>query len=187
MAGFVNNDKIKFKDLGLLIIDEEHKFGVSQKEKLKKFKHGVDVLSLSATPIPRTLQLSLAKIRDISLITTPPEGRQSIDTHIYKSSSNIITEAVSKEIKRGGSVFFIHNWIKDIYRVANRVQELVPNARIEVTHGRMREKPLEESIGKFIKGDIDILVTTAIVESGLDIPRANTIIIDDYLRTQKDG
>lgn len=173
------NDKIKFKDLGLLIIDEEHKFGVSQKEKLKKFKHGVDVLSLSATPIPRTLQLSLAKIRDISLITTPPEGRQSIDTYVYKSNSNIITEAVSKEIKRGGSVFFIHNRIKDIYRVADRVQELVPNARIEVAHGRMREKPLEESIGKFIKGDIDILVTTAIVESGLDISRANTIIIDD--------
>ena len=173
------NDKIKFKDLGLLIIDEEHRFGVSQKEKLKKIKHGVDVLSLSATPIPRTLQLSLAKIRDISLITTPPEGRQSIETYVYKSSPNIIAETVSKEIKRGGSVFFIHNRIQDIYRVADRVQELVPNASIEVTHGRMREKPLEESIGRFINGDIDILVTTAIVESGLDIPRANTIIIDN--------
>jgi len=173
------NDKIKFKDLGLLIIDEEHRFGVSQKEKLKKLKHGVDVLSLSATPIPRTLQLSLAKIRDISLITTAPQGRQSIETYVYKSNPNIITEAVSKEIKRGGSVFFIHNRIKNIYRIADRVQELVPNASIEVTHGRMRERPLEESIGKFIKGDIDVLVTTAIVESGLDIPRANTIIIDD--------
>jgi len=173
------NDKIKFKDLGLLIVDEEHRFGVSQKEKLKKIKHGVDVLSLSATPIPRTLQLSLAKIRDISLITTPPEGRQSIETYVYKSSPNIIVESVSKEIKRGGSVFFIHNRIQDIYRVADQVQELVPNASIEVTHGRMREKPLEESIGRFIKGDIDILVTTAIVESGLDIPRANTIIIDN--------
>ncbi|GJM17152.1 MAG: transcription-repair-coupling factor [Thermodesulfobacteriota bacterium] len=173
------NDKIKFKDLGLLIIDEEHRFGVTQKEKLKKLKNGVDVLSLSATPIPRTLQLSLAKIRDISLITTAPEGRQSIETHVYKSNPNIIVEAVSKEIKRGGAVFFIHNRIKDIYRVADQVHELVPYARIEVTHGRMREKPLEDSIERFIKGEIDILVTTAIVESGLDIPRANTIVIDE--------
>lgn len=173
------NDKIKFKDLGLLIIDEEHRFGVSQKEKLKKLKQGVDVLSLSATPIPRTLQLSLAKIRDISLITTPPEGRQSIETHVYKSNPNIIVEALSKEIKRGGAVFFIHNRIKDIYRVADQVHELVPYARIEVTHGRMREKPLEESIERFIQGKIDVLVTTAIVESGLDIPRANTILIDE--------
>ncbi len=173
------NDKIKFKDLGLLIIDEEHRFGVAQKEKLKKLKQGVDVLSLSATPIPRTLQLSLAKIRDISLITTPPEGRQSIETHVYKSNPNIIVEAVSKEIKRGGAVFFIHNRIKDIYRVADQVHELVPYARIEVTHGRMREKPLEDSIERFVKGEIDILVTTAIVESGLDIPRANTIVIDE--------
>lgn len=173
------NDKIKFKDLGLLIIDEEHRFGVSQKEKLKKLKQGVDVLSLSATPIPRTLQLSLAKIRDISLITTPPEGRQSIETHVYKSNPNIIVEAVSKEIKRGGAVFFIHNRIKDIFRVADQVHELVPYAKIEVTHGRMREKPLEESIERFIQGKIDVLVTTAIVESGLDIPRANTILIDE--------
>ncbi len=173
------NKKIKFKDLGLLIIDEEHRFGVAQKEKLKKLKHGVDVLSLSATPIPRTLQLSLAKIRDISLITTPPEGRQSIETHVYKTSANIIVEALSKEIKRGGAVYFIHNRIKDIYRVADQVQQLVPNARIEVTHGRMREKPLEESIARFINGEIDVLVTTAIVESGLDIPRANTILIDE--------
>ncbi len=173
------NEKIKFKDLGLLIIDEEHRFGVSQKEKLKKLKHGVDVLSLSATPIPRTLQLSLTKIRDISLITTPPEGRQSIDTYVYKSSGNIIAEAVSNEIKRGGAVFFVHNRIKDIYRIADQVQELAPNAKIEVTHGRMREKPLEESIRKFVHGDIDVLVTTAIVESGLDIPRANTIVIDE--------
>ncbi|MFA9408126.1 MAG: transcription-repair coupling factor [Candidatus Dadabacteria bacterium] len=173
------NNKIKFKDLGLLIIDEEHKFGVSQKEKIKKIKQGVDVLSLSATPIPRTLQLSLAKIREISLITTPPEGRQSIETHVYKSSPNIIVEAVSNEIKRGGAVFFIHNRIKDIYRVADQIHELVPYARIEVTHGRMREKPLEDSIERFTKGEIDVLVTTAIVESGLDIPRANTIVIDE--------
>jgi len=171
--------KIKFKDLGLIIIDEEHRFGVSQKEKLRKLKQGVDALSLSATPIPRTLQLSLAKIRDISLINTPPEGRQTIETYVYQSSPEIIKEAIKKEMERGGSVFFIHNRIEDIHRVADRIQTLHPEARIEITHGRMRERQLEKSISSFIEGDVDILVTTAIVESGIDIPRANTIIIDD--------
>ncbi len=173
------SDKIKFKDLGLVIIDEEHRFGVSQKEKLRKMKEGVDALSLSATPIPRTLQLSLAKIRDISLINTPPEGRKTIDTYVYQTSPEVIREAVTKELQRGGSVFFIHNRIEDIYRVADRIKKLLPDARIEVTHGRMREKLLEKAISNFMEGEVDILVTTAIVESGLDIPRANTIIIDD--------
>jgi transcription-repair coupling factor (superfamily II helicase) len=172
-------EKIKFKDLGLVIIDEEHRFGVSQKEKLRKMKEGVDTISLSATPIPRTLQLSLAKIRDISLINTPPEGRQSIETYIHHSSPAVIEEAVTRELGRGGCVFFIHNRIEDIYKVADRVRKLFPEARIEVTHGRMRERDLEMAITKFIEGGVDILVTTAIVESGLDIPRANTIIIDD--------
>lgn len=173
------SDKIKFKDLGLVIIDEEHRFGVSQKEKLRKIKEGVDTISLSATPIPRTLQLSLAKIRDISLINTPPEGRQTIETYIHHSSPEIIHEAVTRELERGGCVFFIHNRIEDIYRVADKVRKLFPEARIEVTHGRMRERDLEKAISNFIEGGIDILVTTAIVESGLDIPRANTIIVDD--------
>jgi transcription-repair coupling factor (superfamily II helicase) len=172
-------EKIKFKDLGLVIIDEEHRFGVSQKEKLRKIKEGVDTISLSATPIPRTLQMSLAKIRDISLINTPPEGRQSIETYIHRSSPSIIEEALTKELGRGGCVFFIHNRIEDIYRVADRVRKLLPGASIEVTHGRMRERELEKAISKFVEGGTDILVTTAIVESGLDIPRANTIIIDD--------
>ncbi|MEW6146087.1 MAG: transcription-repair coupling factor [Thermodesulfobacteriota bacterium] len=172
-------EKIKFNDLGLVIIDEEHRFGVSQKEKLRKIKEGVDTISLSATPIPRTLQLSLAKIRDISLINTPPEGRQSIETYIHRSSPAIIQEAVTRELERGGCVFFIHNRIEDIYRVADRVRKLFPGASIEVTHGRMRERDLEIAISNFIEGRVDILVTTAIVESGLDIPRANTIIIDD--------
>ncbi|MEQ9618275.1 MAG: transcription-repair coupling factor [Deltaproteobacteria bacterium] len=172
-------EKIKFKDLGLVIIDEEHRFGVSQKEKLRKIREGVDTVSMSATPIPRTLQLSLAKIRDISLINTPPEGRQAIETYVYQSTPDIIKEAVTREIDRKGSVYFIHNRIEDIHRVAERLQKLFPGARIEVTHGRMREKALEKTITKFIEGDLDILVTTAIVESGLDIPRANTIIIDD--------
>jgi transcription-repair coupling factor (superfamily II helicase) len=172
-------DKIRFKDLGLVIIDEEHRFGVSQKEKLRKIKDGVDTISLSATPIPRTLQLSLAKIRDISLINTPPEGRQNIETYIHHSSPSIIHEAITRELGRGGSVFFIHNRIEDIYRVADRVRKLMPEARVDVTHGRMRERDLERAISNFIEGKTDILVTTAIVESGLDIPRANTMIIDD--------
>ncbi len=172
-------DKIKFKDLGLVIIDEEQRFGVAQKEKLRKIKEGVDTISLSATPIPRTLQLSLAKIRDISLINTPPEGRQTIETHIHQSDPSIIHEAITRELARGGCVFFIHNRIEDIYRVADRIRKLLPDASFEVTHGRMRERDLEKSISNFIEGKVDILVTTAIVESGLDIPRANTIIIDD--------
>ncbi len=172
-------DKIAFKDLGLVIVDEEHRFGVTQKEKLKKLKEAVDTVSMSATPIPRTLQLSLAKIRDISLINTPPLGRQSIETYVHHSEQKIITDAIQRELARSGSVFFIHNRIQDIHRVAEKVSKLVPEARIEVTHGRMREKPLEEAISRFIRGEADILVSTAIVESGLDIPRANTIIIDD--------
>ncbi|MCG8651582.1 MAG: transcription-repair coupling factor, partial [Pirellulales bacterium] len=157
----------------------EHRFGVSQKEKLKKLKEAVDTVSMSATPIPRTLQLSLAKIRDISLINTPPLGRQSIETYVHHSEQKIIKGAIERELAREGSVFFIHNRIQDIFRVADRVAKLVPEARIEVTHGRMREKELEGAISRFIRGEADVLVTTAIVESGLDIPRANTIIIDD--------
>lgn len=171
--------KVKFRDLGLVVVDEEHRFGVAQKEKLRKMKEGVDAISMSATPIPRTLQLSLAKIRDISLINTPPEGRQAIETYIYKSSPEIILEALARELSRGGSVFFIHNRIESIYRTADKIRKLLPEASIEVTHGKMSERELEKSISRFIEGEVDILVTTAIVESGLDIPRANTIIIDD--------
>lgn len=170
---------IHFKDLGLLIIDEEHKFGVSHKEKLRKIKRGLDVLSLSATPIPRTLQLSLAAIRDISLINTPPEGRQAIETHVVRFSRSLIRKAVMDEIGRGGSIFFIHNRIEDIFSTAEELRNILPEARIEVTHGRMHETQLEGSIDKFSAGEIDILVTTAIVESGLDIPRANTIIVNN--------
>jgi transcription-repair coupling factor (superfamily II helicase) len=172
-------NKIQFRDLGLLIIDEEHKFGVSHKEKLKKIKKGIDVLSLSATPIPRTLQLSLAGIRDISLINTPPEGRQAIETYVLRFSGNLIRKAILKEIDRGGSIFFIHNRIEDIYKTAEELKKIVPEARIEVTHGRMHEKQLEGGIYKFSHGEIDVLVTTAIVESGLDIQRANTMIINN--------
>ena len=172
-------NKIQFRDLGLLIIDEEHKFGVSHKEKLRRIKKGIDVLSLSATPIPRTLQLSLAGIRDISLINTPPEGRQPIETHVLRFSRNLIRKAILNEIDREGSIFFIHNRIEDIYKTAEELKKIVPEARIEVTHGRMHEKQLEDGIYKFSHGEIDVLVTTAIVESGLDIRRANTMIINN--------
>jgi transcription-repair coupling factor (superfamily II helicase) len=172
-------NKIQFKDLGLLIIDEEHKFGVSHKEKLRKIKKGIDVLSLSATPIPRTLQLSLAGIRDISIINTPPEGRKAIETYVLRFSRNLIRKAILKEMDRGGSIFFIHNRIEDIVNIAEELERIVPEGRIKVTHGRMREKQLEDSIDKFSHGEIDVLVTTAIVESGLDIQRANTMIINN--------
>jgi len=173
------SDKVRFKDLGLVIIDEEHRFGVAHKEKLRKLKKGVDVLTLSATPIPRTLKLSLAGIRDISHINTPPEGRQSVETYVFEYSRAVIREAIKREIERGGQVFFIHNRIKDIFSIAEEIRELVPETRIGVTHGRMREEILEKNITGFIEGKTDILVTTAIVESGLDIPRANTIIVNN--------
>ena len=172
-------NKVNFKALGLIIIDEEHKFGVKQKENIRKMKSSVDVLALSATPIPRTLQLSLVNIRDISLINTPPEGRQQIETYVYHYNENTIKNAISNELKRGGSVFFIHNRIENIHGVAGRISKIVPDAKYEITHGRMKESILEKSIGKFINGEINLLITTTIVESGLDIPRANTIIIND--------
>ena len=171
-------DKVKFKDLGLVVIDEEHRFGVAHKEKLRKLKKGVEVLALSATPIPRTLQLSLAGIRDISLINTPPEGRQSIETYVSQFNGDIIRDAIRRELNRSGSVFFIHNRIEDILRIAETIRELAPEAKIDITHGRMEEKKLEKAILRFIQGKTDVLVTTAIVEAGLDIPRANTIIVN---------
>ncbi|HLE25705.1 MAG TPA: transcription-repair coupling factor [Thermodesulfobacteriota bacterium] len=172
-------NKVKFKDLGLVVIDEEHRFGVAHKEKLRKLKKGVEVLALSATPIPRTLQLSLAGIRDISLINTPPEGRQSIENYVSQFNGDIIRDAIRRELNRSGSVFFIHNRIEDILRIAETIRELVPEAKIDITHGRMEEEKLEKAILRFIQGKTDVLVTTAIVEAGLDIPRANTIIIND--------
>ena len=172
-------EKVKFKDLGLIVIDEEHRFGVVHKERLRKLKKGVEVLALSATPIPRTLQLSLAGIRDISLINTPPEGRQSIETYVSQFNGYIIRDAIRRELNRSGSVFFIHNRIEDIFRIAETIRKLVPEAKIDITHGRMEEEKLEKAILRFIQGKTDVLVTTAIVEAGLDIPRANTIIIND--------
>ena len=172
-------EKVNFKNLGLVIIDEEHKFGVRHKEKLRLISDGVDVLSLSATPIPRSLQLSLANIRDISLVNTPPEGRMPVDVYINNYSSDIIREAVINELKRGGLIFFIHNRIENIFEIAEKLKTLIPEASIGVAHGRMKEKTLENCISLFIDGKINLLVTTAIVESGLDIPKANTIVVND--------
>jgi len=173
----VNKDVV-FKDLGLLVVDEEQKFGVSVKEKLKKFRVNVDVLTLTATPIPRTLHFSLMGARDLSVIGTPPPNRQPVTTEIHSFSETIIRDAISFELRRGGQVFFVHNRVKDIEQVANIILKLVPDAKIAVAHGQMDGKKLENTMVKFIEGLADILISTNIIESGLDIPNANTIIIN---------
>ncbi|MDN5214613.1 transcription-repair coupling factor [Fulvivirgaceae bacterium BMA12] len=173
----VNKDVV-FKDLGLLVIDEEQKFGVKVKEKLKEMRVNVDVLTLTATPIPRTLHFSLMGARDLSIIGTPPPNRQPVTTELHTFNEIIIRDAVSFELRRGGQVFFVHNRIKDIEQVANIVLKLVPDARIGVAHGQMEGARLERVMLKFIAGEYDILVSTNIIESGLDIPNANTIIIN---------
>ncbi len=171
--------RIKLKNLGLAVIDEEQKFGVNHKKSIRSMKNAVDVLTLSATPIPRTLQLSLADVRDISVINTPPEGRQPVEVYIQQFNTATIKEAVEKEIARDGTVFFIHNRIEDIFEKANLLQKLMPKLSIGVTHGRMNETRLSRTIEQFTNGKIDLLVTTAIVESGLDISKANTIIVNN--------
>ncbi len=169
---------VTFKDLGLLIIDEEHRFGVRHKERLKQLKKNVDVLALSATPIPRTLQLSLLGIRDLSVITTPPRERLPVKTYLARFDDQVIKEAIERELARGGQVFFVHNRIKGIYALADWLRRLVPKARIEVAHGRTPPQQLEEIMVRFVRKEIDVLVCTTIIESGLDIPSANTIIIN---------
>ncbi len=169
---------VSFKDLGLLVIDEEQRFGVAAKEKLKKLKKQVDVLTLTATPIPRTLHMSLLGVRDITLIETPPEDRLSIHTYVSTFDDQIIREAIEKELERNGQVFFVHNRIESIYAMEARLRRLFPHARIAVAHGQMKEKDLERVMCDFYARKYDLLLSTAIVESGLDIPNANTIIID---------
>jgi transcription-repair coupling factor (superfamily II helicase) len=169
---------VEFQDLGLLVVDEEQRFGVKHKELLKQLKRTVDVLALTATPIPRTLQFSLLGIRDMTLIQTAPRDRQPIITHVLPWSDAVIEDAVRRELDRGGQVFFVHNRIETIYTLAERVQRLLPDARIEVGHGQMREKELEEIMRRFVAGEVDVLVATSIIESGLDVPNANTLIVD---------
>jgi len=175
----LTNQRIKFKDLGLLIIDEEQKFGVAVKDKLKTLKENVDTLTLTATPIPRTLQFSLMAARDLSVIKTPPPNRHPIESHVIRFGEETIRDAISYEISRGGQVFFIHNRIENIKEVAGLLQRLVPSAKIGIGHGQMEGKKLEELMLGFMNGDFDVLVSTTIIESGLDVPNANTIFINN--------
>lgn len=173
------NKSVKFKDLGLLIVDEEQKFGVAVKDKLKTIKENVDVLTLTATPIPRTLQFSLMAARDLSVINTPPPNRFPIESHVIRFNEEIIRDAINYEIQRGGQVFFIHNRIENIKEVAGMIQRLVPDAKIGIGHGQMEGKKLEQLMLAFMNGSFDVLVSTTIVESGLDVPNANTIFINN--------
>ncbi|HXM38310.1 MAG TPA: transcription-repair coupling factor [Gemmatimonadales bacterium] len=169
---------VLFKDLGLLIVDEEHRFGVRHKERLKQLKLSVDVLTLTATPIPRTLHLSLAGLRDLALLETAPKDRSPVLTFVEPWDDALLEEAMARELDRGGQVYFVHNRIETIETIAERVRALAPRARVEVAHGQMREQDLEAVMGRFVRGEVDILVSTMIVESGLDVPNANTMIVD---------
>jgi transcription-repair coupling factor (superfamily II helicase) len=169
---------VAFRDLGLFVIDEEQRFGVRHKERLKEIRNTVDTLALTATPIPRTLHLSLTGIRDISIISTPPEYRRAIVTYISEYDEAVIVEAIRRELERGGQVYFVHNHVKSIQRMADNIRRLVPEARLDVAHGQMDEEELERVMLRFFGREVDVQVTTTIIESGLDIPTANTIIVN---------
>jgi transcription-repair coupling factor (superfamily II helicase) len=169
---------VQFQDLGLLIVDEEQRFGVAAKERLKKLKANVDVLTMSATPIPRTLHMALGGLRDLSVIESPPRGRLAIQTTVAAFNDALIQSAIVHEMERGGQVYFVHNRVESIFTVASLIQRLVPTARIGVAHGQMGERELERVMLKFVQGQYDVLVATALVENGLDIPRANTMIVN---------
>ncbi|MGB1779388.1 MAG: transcription-repair coupling factor, partial [Longimicrobiales bacterium] len=172
------SDDVVFKDLGLLIVDEEQRFGVKHKEKLKKLRATIDVLTLSATPIPRTLYLSLSGVRDLSLIRTPPRDRMPIFTHVLPWTDQLLSEALHRELDRGGQAFFLHNRIDTIYTIAEEIGALVPEARTGVAHGQMGAGELDEVMRAFVDGEVDILVCSSIIENGLDVPNANTLIVD---------
>ncbi|HXT14879.1 MAG TPA: transcription-repair coupling factor [Gemmatimonadaceae bacterium] len=169
---------VQFKELGLIVIDEEHRFGVKHKERLKQLKLQTDVLTLTATPIPRTLHLSLAGLRDMTLMQTPPRDRSPVLTYVEPWDDGLIDEGVSRELDRGGQVFFVHNRIETIQAIADHIKRIVPRARIAVAHGQMKEKELEDCMHSFMRGDIDVLVSTMIVESGLDVSNANTMFVN---------
>jgi len=169
---------VQFKDLGLVIIDEEHKFGVTHKERLKKMRTQVDIMTLSATPIPRTLHMSLAGVRDMSMIETPPEERLPIKTYVSEESDDLTREAILRELDRGGQVFYLHNRVKDIELVASKLQKLVPEANVQIGHGQMAEDELEKVMASFDRHEFDVLLCTTIIESGVDLPNANTLIVD---------
>ncbi|THF74486.1 transcription-repair coupling factor [Cohnella fermenti] len=168
-----------FKDLGLLIVDEEQRFGVSHKEKLKRLKTNVDVLTLTATPIPRTLHMSMLGVRDLSVIETPPENRFPVQTYVVEYSPTLVREAIERELAREGQVYFLFNRVQGIYQMAEQINALVPNARVAVAHGQMSEQELERTILDFLDGESDVLVSTSIIETGVDIPNVNTLIVHD--------
>ena len=172
------SEDIQFKDLGLLVVDEEQRFGVSHKEQIKQLRSNVDVLTLTATPIPRTLEMSLTGIRDLTLLNTPPAERQPILTYVGEEDERAIAEAIRRELLREGQVFFVHNRVRDIEAVAARVRELVPEARVAVAHGQMDEGSLEQIVFDFWEGRHDVLVCTTIIESGIDMPTVNTLVVD---------
>ncbi|WP_371093557.1 MULTISPECIES: transcription-repair coupling factor [Staphylococcus] len=170
---------VKYKDLGLLVVDEEQRFGVRHKERIKSLKTNVDVLTLTATPIPRTLHMSMLGVRDLSVIETPPENRFPVQTYVLEQNSNFIKEALERELSRGGQAFYLYNKVQSIYEKKEQLQMLMPEANIGVAHGRMTERELEDTMIGFVNGEYDILVTTTIIETGVDVPNANTLIIED--------
>ncbi len=172
------SDDVVYKDLGLLIIDEEQRFGVQHKEKIKKLKENVDVLTLTATPIPRTLHMSLIGIRDMSVLEEAPMDRMPIQTYVMEYSDEMVREAIEREISRGGQVYYVYNRVNDIEEITDRIRKLVPDAVVEY-NGQMREHQLEKIMFEFINGEIDVLISTTIIETGLDISNANTMIIHD--------
>ena len=169
---------VVFRELGLVVVDEEHRFGVTHKEKLKQMKRLVDVITLTATPIPRTLQMSISGIRDLSLIQTPPQDRLSIRTFVVRYEDGLIKEAIERELERGGQVFFVHHRVQNIHAIAHHLKKLVPRVSLAIAHGQMKERELEKVMLQFVRHEYDLLVCTSIIESGLDIPAANTILIN---------
>ena len=170
---------IAFKNLGLLIVDEEHRFGVKAKEKIKEYKTNVDVLTMTATPIPRTLHMSIVGMRDMSVIYEPPQNRKTVQTYVLEYDVEVVKEAITKELERGGQVFYLYNQVETIEAKAKKIQDLVPEAKVEFAHGKMTGNLLEDIMEKFVQGKTNVLVCTTILESGIDIPNANTIIIEN--------
>jgi transcription-repair coupling factor (superfamily II helicase) len=170
---------VVYRDLGLLIIDEEQRFGVTHKEKIKKLKTNVDVLTLTATPIPRTLHMSMLGVRDLSVIETPPENRFPVQTYVMEYNGSLVREAIERELARDGQVYFLYNRVEDIERKAEEISMLVPDARVAYAHGQMTENELESVMLGFLAGDYDVLVSTTIIETGVDIPNVNTLIVFD--------
>ena len=170
---------VEFKDLGLLIIDEEHRFGVKAKEKIKEYKTNVDVLTMTATPIPRTLHMSIVGVRDMSIIYEPPQNRKPVQTYVIEYDEEVVKEAITKELERGGQVFYLFNNVEGIERKAIEISNLVPEAKVSYAHGKMTGSQLEDIMKEFIDGETNVLVCTTILESGIDIPNANTIIVEN--------